>query len=100
MSSIVKDIMIRSTANDVHTRRIFKDKFGDQIEIFRVRPSESTRPTRWSARARAARSDGSRVKPRGFTKPEPERRSETAARALLTPVSDPTPTTKKVRVCI
>ncbi|KAL8524835.1 hypothetical protein ACS0TY_014447 [Phlomoides rotata] len=83
MSSIVKDIMIRSTANDVRTRRILKKEklYGDQIEVLRVQPCSSI-ASRCSAGAR------------GF---QPKRRSDPPlpAQALLTPVSDPTPTTKK-----
>lgn len=83
MSSIVKDILIRSTASDVHTRKIIKEKFGDQIDLLRAHPC----PTRWSRVARATRCHG------GLAKPEPRRRSR--AQALLTPVSDPTSTTNK-----
>lgn len=91
MSSIVKDMLIRSTTSDVHIRNLIKEKFGDRIDQFRARP----RPSRWSGGARATRCHGSRIEPSGFVKSEPG--SRLRARALLTPVSDPTPTTKKVR---
>ncbi|KAL2229801.1 UNVERIFIED_CONTAM: Pyruvate, phosphate dikinase, chloroplastic [Sesamum indicum] len=95
MSSTVKDILIRSTANDVYTRRILKEKYGDQIDLLGVNPSR-TRVSRWSSRARATRCHGSRMEASGFTRPEPGRREPTPpAQAILTPVSDPTPTTKK-----
>ncbi|KAL0414674.1 UNVERIFIED_CONTAM: Pyruvate, phosphate dikinase, chloroplastic [Sesamum radiatum] len=95
MSATVKDMLIRSTANDVYTRRILKEKYGDQIDLLRVNPSR-TRVSRWSSRARASRCHGSRIQASGFTRPEPGRREPTPpAQAILTPVSDPTPTTKK-----
>ncbi|KAL0388732.1 UNVERIFIED_CONTAM: Pyruvate, phosphate dikinase, chloroplastic [Sesamum radiatum] len=95
MSSTVKDILIRSTANDVYTRRILKERYGDQIDLLRVNPSR-TRVSRWSSRALATRCHGSRMESSGFTRPEPGRREPTPpAQAILTPVSDPTPTTKK-----
>ncbi|KAL0348729.1 UNVERIFIED_CONTAM: Pyruvate, phosphate dikinase, chloroplastic [Sesamum angustifolium] len=95
MSSTVKDILIRSTANDVYTRRILKEKYGDQIDLLRVNPSR-TRVSRWSSRALATLCHGSRIESSGFTRPEPGRREPTPpAQAILTPVSDPTPTTKK-----
>lgn len=92
MSSIVKDILIRSTTNDVYARKIIKERFGDQIEQLRAHP----RPTRGSRRSQATRCHGSRIEPSGFAKPEPKTRSR--PQALLTPVSDhPTPITNKVR---
>ncbi|KAK4425792.1 Pyruvate, phosphate dikinase, chloroplastic [Sesamum alatum] len=89
MSSTVKDILIRSTANDVYTRRILKhQKHGDQIDLLRL--------SRRSTRARPTRCRGSRIESSGFTRPEPGTRHPTPpAQAILTPVSDPTPTTKK-----
>ncbi|KAK6117349.1 hypothetical protein DH2020_048940 [Rehmannia glutinosa] len=98
MSSIVKDILIRSTLNDVCTRRIvLKEKYGDQIDLLRVRPSP-TRTSRWSSQVRATRDRGSRIEPSGFEKSEARRReTPLPVQALLTPVSDhPTPTTKKL----
>ncbi|KAL3812748.1 hypothetical protein ACJIZ3_014016 [Penstemon smallii] len=95
MSSIIKEMLIRSSANDVYTRRILKEKYADQINVFRVHPS-SIRVSRWSARVRATRCRGSRAKPNGFYKTEVRRRELTLpAQAILSPVSDPTPTTKK-----
>ncbi|GFP98619.1 pyruvate phosphate dikinase chloroplastic [Phtheirospermum japonicum] len=90
MSSIVKDILIRSNSYDVCTRRILKEKFADQIiDPLRVHPS-STRP----GRIRATMDHGSWIKPSGLEKSEPRRREP--VQAILTPVSDPTtPTTKK-----
>lgn len=80
-----KDIMIRSTAIDVCTKRlILKEKFGDQVGILRIQPS-CTRPSRVLA-----------VSSNGFSPAEPWRRVE--AQAILSPVSDPSPTTsEKVR---
>ncbi|KAG8370108.1 hypothetical protein BUALT_Bualt14G0083200 [Buddleja alternifolia] len=95
MSSILKDILIRSSVNDVYTRRILKEKYADQIDGLRVHQS-STRMSHWSSRGRASGCHGSRIKPNGFTKPEARRREPPhPARAILTPVSDPTSTTKK-----
>lgn len=91
MSSIVKDMLIRSTTSDVHIRKLINEKFGDRIDQFRARPH----PSRWSGGDRAARCHGSRIELSGLVKSE--LRSRLRARALLTPVSDPTPTTKKVR---
>lgn len=91
MSSLVKDMLIRSTTSDVHSRKLINEKFGDRIDQFRARP----RPGRWSRGDRAARCHGSRIDPSGLVKSKPGSRLRT--RALLTPVSDPTPTTKKVR---
>ncbi|KAK6130417.1 hypothetical protein DH2020_035827 [Rehmannia glutinosa] len=98
MSSVVKDILIRSTLNDVCTRRILlKEKYADQIDLLRAHPSPS-RASRWSSRVRATRDRGSRIEPSGFEKPEPRRReTPVPVQALLTPVSDhPTPATKKL----
>ncbi|KAK6130390.1 hypothetical protein DH2020_035895 [Rehmannia glutinosa] len=97
MSSVVKDILIRSTLNDVCTRRVLKEKYGDQIDFLRVHPSP-TRTSRWSIQIRATRDRGSRIEPSGFEKSEARRReTPVPVQALLTPVSDhPTPTTKKL----
>lgn len=88
-SAIVKDILRRSGANDVCTRRIVvKEKYGaDKIDL-----------NRWCGRARATWSRGSRIRASGFSKPEPRGREAPSSppQAILTPVSDPTPTTKKV----
>ncbi|KAK4477975.1 hypothetical protein RD792_017240 [Penstemon davidsonii] len=88
-------MLIRSSANDVYTRRILKEKYADQSDVFRVHPS-SIRVSRWSTRVRATRCRGSRAKPNGFNKTEVRRRDLTLpAQAILSPVSDTTPTTKK-----
>ncbi|KAL0457347.1 UNVERIFIED_CONTAM: Pyruvate, phosphate dikinase, chloroplastic [Sesamum latifolium] len=64
--------------------------------LIRLNPSR-TRVSRWSSRARATRCHGSRIESSGFTRPEPARREPTPpAQAILTPVSDPTPTKKRV----
>ncbi|PIN07985.1 Pyruvate, phosphate dikinase [Handroanthus impetiginosus] len=97
MSSVVKDILIRPTANyEVYTRsRVLKEKYADQVDLLRVSPS-STRPSWWFRRARATRSHGSRNRASGFTEPEPRgREGPIPPQAILTPVSDPTPTTEK-----
>ncbi|KAL1548529.1 pyruvate, phosphate dikinase [Salvia divinorum] len=88
MSSIVKDILIRSTASEVHARKTIKEKLGARIQVDQLRPHP--RPIRW---ARSAPCHGSRIESSGFEKPEPG--SRLRAEALLTPVSDPTSTTNK-----
>ena len=87
MSSIVKDILIRSTAasDQVHARNKIKEKLGARIQL---RPHP--RPIRW---ARSARCHGSSIEPAGSSPG-----SRLRAEALLTPVSDPTSTTNKVRI--
>lgn len=96
MSSIMKDMLIRYPTSDGCTRRILKDNFRDQIDVLKVN-SSWIRAGRWSIRVRANGDNDSRNKPNGFTKPEPRSRRKPTflAQAILSPVSDPTPTTQK-----
>ncbi|XP_057771887.1 pyruvate, phosphate dikinase 2 isoform X1 [Salvia miltiorrhiza] len=87
MSSILKDILIRSTTSEVYTRKLIKEKF--EVDQPRAHP----RPTSAGRWARAVRCHGSRIEPSGLAEPEPG--SKLRAQAILTPVSDPTSTTKK-----
>lgn len=80
-------MLIRCTANDVHTRITLKEKYADQIDLLRVHPCRF-RVSRRSSPDRANWCHGSRIR---LTKPEPRKR----ARAVLSPVSDPTPATTK-----
>lgn len=92
MSSIVKDILMRSTANDAYARKLMHEKFGDQVDLLRVHP----RPIRASWWTQASGGcHGSRIEASGFVKPKTG--SRLRAQAVLTPISDPTSTTKKVR---
>lgn len=80
-------MLIRCTANDVHTIITLKGKYADQIDLLRVHPCRA-RVSRRSSSDRATWCHGSRIK---LIKPEPRKR----ARAVLSPVSDPTPATTK-----
>ncbi|GER30165.1 pyruvate phosphate dikinase family protein [Striga asiatica] len=75
MSSIGKDVFIRSTAYKWCTRVLLvKEKYADQIYFLRAHPQAT---------------GGSSAKPIGFKKAN-------HVRAILTPLSEPTPTTKKL----
>ncbi|CAA0807092.1 Pyruvate- phosphate dikinase 1- chloroplastic [Striga hermonthica] len=84
MSSIGKDVFIRSNAYEGCTRVLLvKEKYADQIYFLRAHPRAS--------RGRASGCRGSRAKPIGFEKAN-------HARAVLTPLSESTPTTTAKRV--
>lgn len=92
-------MFIKSITDDVYTRRLLKGKYGDQFDILRANPS-SIQVSRWSygGGGRVSWCQDSRMKANGFSNPKPKRREPSLirSRAILTPVSDPAPTTKKV----
>lgn len=95
MSSTVEVVLVRSAANGVHTRRLLKEKYGyaDQIDhLFRANPS-SIRVRRWSGQVQVIRSGANGL---SNPNPKPKREPNILSQAILTPVSDPTHTTKKV----
>ncbi|CAA3021782.1 pyruvate, phosphate dikinase, chloroplastic [Olea europaea subsp. europaea] len=94
MSSTVEVVLVRSAANGVYTRRLLKEKYGyaDQIDhLFRANPS-SIRVRRWSGQVQVIRSGANGL---SNPNPQPKREPNILSQAILTPVSDPTPTTKK-----
>ncbi|KAL2534559.1 Pyruvate [Abeliophyllum distichum] len=94
MSSTVKGVLVRSAANAVHTRKLLKEKYGyaDQIDhLFRANPS-SIRVSRWSGQVGVIRSQANKF---SNSNPKPKREPNILSQAILTPVSDPTSTTKK-----
>ncbi|KAA8527525.1 hypothetical protein F0562_034760 [Nyssa sinensis] len=95
MSSAVKS-MIRGPINDVYTQRLLKEKSGDQMDHFRG----NLHVSQWSPRVRPTCCHDSQNNANGFAVPKPKRRephlrNRLLSQAILTPVSDPTPTTEK-----
>ncbi|KAI9193826.1 hypothetical protein LWI28_000497 [Acer negundo] len=96
MSSIVRGIIIRSAPNP----RLLKGKYMEVSDLFRENRSFLLRLNR-SGRFRVSGSvtrcqdrfsNANQQRPRKY---EPPLRGQARAQAILTPVSDPTPTTKK-----
>ncbi|RVX21883.1 Pyruvate, phosphate dikinase, chloroplastic [Vitis vinifera] len=86
--------MMMRSSSDVHTQTLFNGKYVNQIDLLRDNRPPSLRLSRCGRRVRLARcqDSSSAFKPKRW---EPPLGSLSRAQAILTPVSDTTPTTKK-----
>lgn len=93
ITTAVKGMMMRSSS-DVHTQTLFNGKYVNQIDLLRDNRPPSLRLSRCGRRVRLTRcqDSSSAFKPKRW---EPPLGSLSRAQAILTPVSDTTPTTKK-----
>ncbi|KAL5785363.1 hypothetical protein ACOSQ2_007755 [Xanthoceras sorbifolium] len=101
MSSIMKGMMISSAPEVYCNQRLFKGKYVEESDLFRENYSllRLSRSGRFRVGGSTSRCQDSHVtfsnpnpRPRGY---QPPLRGQARAQAILTPVSDPTPTTKK-----
>ncbi|CAK9161921.1 unnamed protein product [Ilex paraguariensis] len=107
-SSTLKGMLIRSI-DDAYAQRLLKEKYAyayaqrllkekyvDRVDVLRVN-CPSLNVNRWSGRVRFTRCQDSHINSNGFTNSKPRRPIPSIrSQAILTPVSDPTPTTNKV----
>ncbi|KAG5554878.1 hypothetical protein RHGRI_012443 [Rhododendron griersonianum] len=104
MSSIVKKMLIRSTCDVYAERVLLKHKYVDHKKIgsLRVNRRPSVHVSRSSCcRVRLIRCQELNSSANGFTHLTPKKEEQSIgnrlrSKAIITPVSDPTPTTKKL----
>lgn len=98
----MKCTWVRSTTMDIYTQRLIRERYVDQMDFPRETPP-SIGVNRYTG-VRIIRCKDSLVATSGFgtPKPKPNRCDDLLNKphALLSPVSDPTTTTKKVRTVL
>lgn len=93
MSSTMEGMLVRTTTPGICNRRLFKGKCVDQIQV--LKENLLVGSARYHNSGNIIVNGVNNAKPKSY---EPSIRGQTRAQAILTPVSDPTPTAQKVRV--
>lgn len=88
----MEGMLVRTTTPGICNERLFKGKCVDQIQVLK----ENLRVgiARYHNSGNIVVNGLNNAKPKSY---EPSIRGQTRAQAIFTPVSDPTPTTQKVR---
>lgn len=95
MSSAMKGLLLKSNTNDMYMRKLVKEKYREeQIQLFQAKNIH----VNWCTdRGKVIRCN---QEANGFSNPRKQNIGSLPPHAILTPVSDPTSTTKKVLTCL